>query len=321
MLPRRSLLATLSACAAAPARAGTQGQLRIGTQKGEPVLMAARQNHGFEALLQPLGIAVRWVEFEFGPPMLEAMRVGAIDIGATGDAPPVFAQAAHADLVYIAARPDGGKSLAILLPPGSELRTLADLRGQRIGFGRASSAHALTLAALEKAGIAYADIKPVMLGPADAAAAFAHGDLDAWAVWDPYVAVTEAVPGVRVLARSGDVGPANSFYLASRDFATSRGDVLRLVVQQLGRAGDWCDAHRDALAQLLTGSSGISLEAWQRAAGRGSFRTVPIDDTVLQQQQIVADRFAARRLIPGKVNVGDYAWREFPSSDRLNLHL
>jgi NitT/TauT family transport system substrate-binding protein/sulfonate transport system substrate-binding protein len=312
MLPRRALLAALPACAAAaaPARGDTPRQLRIGTQKGEPVLMAARQDHGFEALLQPLGIEVRWVEFEFGPPMLEAMRAGAIDIGATGDAPPVFAQAAHAELVYIAARPDGGKSLGILLPPGSQLRTLADLRGQRVGFGRASSAHALTLAALEKAGIAYADIRPVALGPADAAAAFAHGDLDAWAVWDPYVAVTEARPGVRVLARSGDIGPANSFYLASRDFATNHGDILRLVVQQLGRAGAWCDAHRDAVAQLLAGATGISLEAWRLATGRGSFRTVPIDDAVLRQQQIVADRFAALRLIPGPVNVRDYAWRE-----------
>jgi NitT/TauT family transport system substrate-binding protein/sulfonate transport system substrate-binding protein len=311
MLLRRSLLAALPVCAAAvPARADTPRQLRIGTQKGEPVLMAARQDHGFEALLQPLGIEVRWLEFEFGPPMLEAMRVGAIDIGATGDAPPVFAQAAHADLAHIAARPDGGKSLGILLPPGSELRTLADLRGKRIGFGRGSRAHALTLAALEKADIACADIKPVALGPADAAAAFAHGDLDAWAVWDPYVAVTEAKPGVRVLAGSGDIGPANSFYLVSRDYATRYGDILRLVVQQLGRAGAWCDAHRDAVSQLLAGATGISLDAWQRAVGRGSFRSVPIDDTALQQQQIVADRFAALRLIPGPVNVRDYAWRD-----------
>ena len=309
MLTRRSLLAALPASAAAAARAAAPKQLRVGYQKGEPLLVATKQNHGFETLLQPLGIEVQWVEFEFGPPMLEAMRVGAIDIGAVGDAPPVFAQAAQANLVYFATRPDSGNSSAILLPPGSELRTLADLRGKRIAFGRGSSAHSLTLAALEKAGIAYADIKPITLGPADAAAAFDHGDLDAWTVWDPYVAITEARPDVRVLARTRDIGPQNSFYLASRDYATHHADVLQLVVQQLGRTGEWCDTHRDAVAQLLSSATGIRLDAWQRASDRASFRSVPIDDTVLQQQQIVADRFAALRLIPAAVKVRDYVWR------------
>ncbi|MDB5402877.1 MAG: ssuA, partial [Rhodopila sp.] len=67
--------------------------LRVGFQKGEPVLMAARANKDLETLLAPKGISVEWVEFQFGLPMLEAMRVGGIDIGAVGDMPPIFAQA------------------------------------------------------------------------------------------------------------------------------------------------------------------------------------------------------------------------------------
>ncbi len=311
MLTRRSLLAALPAsvaCAGA-ARAATPKQLRIGYQKGEPVLVAAKQNHSFETKLQPLGIDVLWLEFEFGPPLLEAMRVGAIDIGGCGDAPPIFAQAAQADLVYIAARPDSGNSSAILLPPGSDVHRLADLRGKRIAFGRGSIAHSLTLAALEKAGIAYSDIKPIALGPADAAAAFAHGDLDAWAVWDPYVAITETRPGVRVLARTADIGPQNSFYMASRDYATRSGEVLGQVVQNLASVGAWCDANHDAVARLLSGGTGVSFDAWKRAADRGSFRSVPIDAAVLAQQQQVADRFYALRLIPAAVKVRDYAWQ------------
>jgi NitT/TauT family transport system substrate-binding protein/sulfonate transport system substrate-binding protein len=311
MLSRRSLLATLPAAVtgAAPARAASPGQLRIELQKGEPLLVAARQNRAFETLLEPLGIEVKWLEFEFGPPLLEAMQAGAIDIGATGDAPPVFAQAAHADIVYIAARPDSGNSYAILLPPGSTLRTLADLRGKRIAFGRGSSSHSLTLAALEKAGLAYSDIKPVTLGPADAAAAFEHGDLDAWTIWDPYAAITEGRPGVRALARTRDIGPQNNFYLANRTYAGSNGALIGRIVQNIVRTGEWCDAHPTEVAQLLASGTGIPLAAWRLAVARGSFRSVPIDDTVLQQQQIVADRFTAARLIPGAVNVRDYAWR------------
>ena len=150
MISRRTLLGSLPAAgigmAAARASAAPSKLLRVGFQKGEPILLAAKQNRSLETLLNPLGIEVQWVEFQFGPPMLEAMRVNAIDIGAVGDTPPVFAQAAHGDLLYIAAQRAGGQ--AILVPAGSTLQTLQNLKGKKIAFGRGSAAHSLTLAAL-----------------------------------------------------------------------------------------------------------------------------------------------------------------------------
>jgi sulfonate transport system substrate-binding protein len=183
----------------AQAGASAARLLRVGFQKGEPILLAAKQNRSLETLLNPLDIEVQWIEFQFGPPMLEAMRVNSVDIGAVGDTPPVFAQAAHGDLLYIAAQRSGGQ--AILVPPGSTLQTLHDLKARKVAFGRASSAHNLTLAALEKAGLTYDDIQPIYLGPADGGAAFERGAIDAWTIWDPYYALFETRPGVRTLAR------------------------------------------------------------------------------------------------------------------------
>ena len=113
MISRRHLFAALPAIGFAATRAGAAPSklVRIGFQKGEPILLAAKQNHSLETLLNPLGIDVQWVEFQFGPPMLEAMRVNAIDIGAVGDTPPVFAQAARGDLLYIAAQRAGGQAI------------------------------------------------------------------------------------------------------------------------------------------------------------------------------------------------------------------
>jgi sulfonate transport system substrate-binding protein len=128
------------------ARAAEAKALRVGTQKGEPVLMAARDNKDLEKLLAPKGIGVEWIEFQFGPPLLEAMRVGSVDVGAVGDTPPVFAQAAHGDLLYIAE--NQGAPQSILLPAGSGIRTLADLKGKKLAFGRGSSAHNFTLMTL-----------------------------------------------------------------------------------------------------------------------------------------------------------------------------
>jgi sulfonate transport system substrate-binding protein len=156
-------------------------EFRIGYQKNG-ILLVAKQQRLIEKRLEPLGISVKWVEFSFGPPLLEALNIGAIDYGTTGDAPPIFAQAAHANLVYVAALPAAGSGAAILVKDEASIHSLIDLKGKRVGFAKASSAHNLTIAALEKAGLSYSDITPVYLPPADAAAAFASGSIDAWTI-------------------------------------------------------------------------------------------------------------------------------------------
>ena len=311
MATRRQLLAwtatPLSGSVGRRARASA-AVLRIGFQKGEPVLVAAKQNRDFETLLNPLGIGVSWTEFAFGPPILEAMRVGSIDFGGVGDTPPIFAQAAHADLVYVAARPSTGDGSAVLVPPGSTLQSLHDLRGKKVAFARGSSAQNLTLAALEKAGLTFGDIEPVYLAPADAAAAFAHGDVDAWTIWDPYYAIAEARPGIRVLASSKDITPQNSFYLASRAYAAGAPQVIDKIVPALADVATWCDAHKSEVARLLSAGTGVPLPLMTRAVDRTSFRSVPMTDALVADQQRIADRFSNLHLITRKLNVPDYAW-------------
>lgn len=230
-LDRRRLLAAGLALAgtALPlrlARASEPGVLRIGYQKNG-ILAVAREQAAIEAALKPQGVSVRWVEFSFGPPLLEALNLGAIDFGQTGDAPPIFAQAAGANLVYAAAQPKGGSGSAILLPKGSSVATLADLKGKRVAFAKGSSAHNFTVAALEKAGLSYRDITPVLLAPADGAAAFAGGTIDAWTVWDPYFAIAEEGQGARILVQAQDITPTNNFFLANKGFAEERPEVLK----------------------------------------------------------------------------------------------
>ena len=309
MLSRRSLLAALPAIgvAAASASAASGKLLRIGFQKGEPILLAAKQQHRLEALLNPLGVDVQWIEFQFGPPLLEAMRVGAIDIGAVGDTPPVFAQAAHGDLLYIAVQRSGGQ--AILVPPGSPLQTLHDLKGRKVAFGRGSSAHNLTIAALEKGGLTYADIQPIYLGPADAGAAFERGAIDAWTIWDPYYALFETRPGVRVLAKWTDITEQNSFFMASRRYVEANASVISQLVGEFARMAAWAREHRPELAALVAKETGMPLDAVQRATERAPFEVLPMDDAIASTQQTVANRFRSLGLIPADIRIGDQVWK------------
>ena len=180
------------AARAAPSR------LRLGYQKNGSLVILRRQGT-LEALFAPRGTAVQWVEFPSGPPLLEALAAGAVDFGATGDTPPIFAQAAGTDLVYVGAQPLRGANSAILVHRDAPIHSLADLRGKRVAFTKGSSAHNVVLKALDRAGLKPADIQHVNLQPPDAAAAFRTRGIDAWSIWDPFFAVAELDPQTRVL--------------------------------------------------------------------------------------------------------------------------
>lgn len=315
MLSRRTLLSTtLAIAAAAPligaglARAEEAPKaLRIGYQKNG-ILLVAKTRKSLEEHFAADGVDVQWIEFAFGPPLLEALNAGSIDFGATGDTPPIFAQAAQADLVYAAASPAAGSGQGLVVPKTSTARTVADLKGTRIAVGKGSSAHNFLVAALQKAGLGWQDITPIYLAPADARAAFAGGSLDAWAIWDPYFAIAELEESARVIATSADVEPQNSYFLASKGFATDHSATLRDLVAELDRVGVWADAHHDEVSKLFADETGISLAAEQRSVDRSSFRLGPLTDVIVTQQQKIADRFAGLGLIPAPIVVRDIVW-------------
>ena len=166
------------------ARAATR-VVRIGFQKyGALILLKGRGL--LERQLKPLGYDVQWVEYPAGPQLLDGLNDGAIDFGATGEAPPIFAQAAGTPLVYVAHEPPAPQGEAILVQKNSAIRSLAELKGKKIALNRGSNVHYLLVKALEKAAIAYSDVETVFLPPDDARRAFDHGSVDAWAIWDPH---------------------------------------------------------------------------------------------------------------------------------------
>src|ERR1700722_1855987 len=261
----------------APAQADVR-EIRIGYQKNG-VLVIARQQAALEKHFASQGIAVKWLEFPSGPPMLEAMNAGSVDYGAVGDTPPIFAQSAGASIVYAAGQPTTNGQ-GILVQSHSSIRSIADLKGRRIGFTKGSSAHNLVVQTLEKAGLTYADITPVYLTPPDAGAAFASGSIDAWAVWDPYFAIGEIRQNGRILVNACDITRTNSFYIANRDFAKSHGPVLRQIIDVTISTAKWAEAHRDDVAKSLSDITGIPLDIQIVAANRSSFAVGPITDDI-----------------------------------------
>src|SRR4030081_2528910 len=180
-----AVLSMSTALAGVGATYGQEKVVRIGFQKyGKLVLLKSKGT--LEDRLKAAGYRVVWTEFPSGPPLLEALNVGAIDFGSTGETPPIFAQAAGAPLVYVAHEPPAPQGEAILVPQDSPIKTLADLKGKKIALNKGSNVHYLLVKALEKGGAKYSEIEPMFLAPADARAAFERGSVAAWVIWDPF---------------------------------------------------------------------------------------------------------------------------------------
>ncbi|MDU6451793.1 MAG: aliphatic sulfonate ABC transporter substrate-binding protein, partial [Enterobacter hormaechei] len=194
---RIGLAGLLAVASLAQAAEKAPESLRIGYQKGSVSMVLAKSHALLEKRFPETKFS--WVEFPAGPQMLEALNVGSIDLGSTGDIPPIFAQAAGADLVYVGVEPAKPKAEVILVPENSEIKSVADLKGRKVAFQKGSSSHNLLLRALQEAGLKFTDIQPVYLTPADARAAFQQKNVDAWAIWDPYYSAALLQGGVRVL--------------------------------------------------------------------------------------------------------------------------
>jgi len=311
-----SLAATLLVGAFAAGHAEAADKVvRIAHQKLS-TLALLRTTGQLEEKLKALGYKVTWTEFPAGPQLLEALNVGAVDFGHTGEAPPVFAQAAGANLLYVGYEPSSPTSEAILVPNGSAITSVADLRGKRVALNKGSNVHYLLVRALEQAGLRYSDIKPVFLPPADARAAFVAGSVDAWVIWDPFRAAAEATANARMLQDGTDLVANHEFYLASKPFATENPQVVAAVLAAVAEEGERINHAIPQVAAQFSQSVGIPEPILETALKRTAFGAKPINAEVAAQQQNIADAFFKLGLIPKAIRIGDAVPADLASAGR-----
>ncbi len=285
--------------------------LRIGVQK-YGTLIIARELRALEKKFAGAGVAIEWDEFPGGPQMLEALGAGRLDFGTMGEAPPVFSQAAGAPILYVGNEPAVPQGEAILVAKESPIRTLADLEGKRIALNKGSNVHYLLVQALAKGGVDLANVTPVYLAPADGRAAFERGAVDAWVIWDPFLAAAEAATEARELTDATGLAPNRQFYIATQAFAADHADLLRSLLGTVREVDAWAKAHQPETVALLSRRTGIPEEALAPAVARLGYGETALDAQTIADQQKIADTFLALGLIPKPIRIADAVWNDGP---------
>ena len=305
---RRGLVALFAAAVSFGAVTQAQADaLRIGYQK-YGTLMLLKAKGTLEKRLAEQGVDVQWTEFPGGPQLLEGLNVGSIDFGVTGETPPVFAQAAGADLLYVAFEPPAPTSEAILVPKDSPIKSVQDLKGKKVVLNKGSNVHYLLVRALEDAGLKYTDIQTVFLPPADARAAFERGSVDAWVIWDPYQAAAEQQLQARTLRDATGIADNHQFYLATKPYAEQHPKVIETLVDEVRNIGEWAKAHPEEVTQQVAPLLGLSPEITFTADKRQGYGAQVLTPEVVNAQQKIADTFHQLKLIPKPLVIKDVIW-------------
>ena len=277
--------------------------LVVGDQKGTSA----------QALLRAAGLdhtpyRIEWKEFTSGPPILEALNAGAVHVGMVGNTPPLFAAAAGGKFKVVSATSYTAKGDVILVPKGSPLKSVSDLKGRTVAVAEGSSANYDLLAQLDKAGLKYGDVKVQNLQPADALAAFSSSHVDAWATWEPYASQAEVDNGARVLATGEGLLNGLNFQVASDDAIgdTATSAALQDYLNRITKAQLWASDHQQEWSKVWAEQTGLSPQITLAAAKNRPVTAVPVDDSVVASEQKMADAFTGAGLIPDSVDVSGY---------------
>ncbi|MEU6129648.1 ABC transporter substrate-binding protein [Saccharopolyspora sp. NPDC047091] len=282
-------------------------RLRVGDQKGNS-----------QSLLRSAGLdrapyAIEWATFTSGPPLLEAASAGAIDIGGVGNTPPLFAAAAKREVKVVSASKGNVTSDALIVPRDSPLRRVEDLRGKKIALARGSSAHGQVLLSLRKVGLTPDDVQLVILQPADALGAFNGGEVDAWAIWDPYFAQVQLETGAKVLTDGTGISNGLDFQVASDEALAdaAKNTALADYVVRVAQAQLFSDSHRAERARAWAEDTGLPIEVTRRATDAGPNLPIPLDDAVVRSSQELADAFVQAGEIPRSFDFAEYVDTRF----------
>lgn len=287
---------------AKPASSPAGVTLRVGVQKDGIRSMLERSGQ-----LKDVPYKIGFSVFAFGPPLVEAAGADKIDVAGVGSTPPIFGAAAKSDFRAIATIQYHNKSDdGILVPKDSDITSPEQLKGKKIAVAKGSSAHGLVLKLLNRIGLKPSDVQIVFLAPADGLAAFSTRQVDAWAVWHPYIAQAEA-DGARSIAGGPPDEYGHSFEIASSKAVADpkRAAALKDYVSRLQKAFAWAAKHPDQWAEGWSKEAGLPLAVTKVAARARAADIEPIDGATVSHQQALADRLTEDKVLPNDIKFND----------------
>lgn len=295
--------------------------VQIGVQGSGGLFGKAREEKWFESEFEKLGVKVEWSEFQSGPPMTEAMASNKLDFAGLGNMPVVAAQAADIPFKVISQGLEGKKNVAIILPPDSQITSLADLKGKKVAVAKGSNAYNFLYRGLNEAGLKDTDLEIIQLQPDEAQPAFESGGVDAWATWDPYITINTLTGKAKVLIDGEQLGVLSpSFYIVREGFAEKYPELVTLYLKVFNKAIAWEEENQEEALERYAAERNIPVDVIKGILDRSKTINIPVSDEIVAELQQTADFQYEIQNIRKKIDVSkitDNQYIEAAIKDRL----
>jgi sulfonate transport system substrate-binding protein len=313
---------TSSASSAAVTTATTTATVAGTKSGGKPLVVGDQAGTGAQAILQAAGLLhklpfpVKFADFTSGPPILQALSAGSLDLGGVGNAPPVFAAAGGDKIAIVGALRNNTRNTGLLVPKGSAITSVKQLKGKSIAVAQGSSADYHLLSTLTKAGLTPHDVQLVYLQPAQGLAAFISGSVAAWDIWPPFIEQAETLKGARNIADGQGLNGNYSYVVASKSAIADPvlNKEITEYLAELNKAHVWADSHPAQWAKSWAAATGLPDAVMVKAAADNTQTPVPVDGTIAAAEQGLLAGFATAGLIPKSYSFTPYISSAFNAS-------
>ncbi|MDT0170725.1 aliphatic sulfonate ABC transporter substrate-binding protein [Pseudarthrobacter sp. BRE9] len=240
-----------SAAAAGSSKGGT---LNIDFATYNPLSLVIKKQGWLEASLKDRGVSVNWVQSAGSNKANEALRSGAIDVGSTAGSAALLARANGSEIkaIDIFSQPEWA---ALVAPAGSDITSVADLKGKSVAATKGTDPYFFLLQALEQAGLKPGDVTVQNLQHADGRTALENGSVQAWSGLDPIMAGAEQ-KGAKLFYRNLDFN-TYGFLNATESFLKNKPELAQAVVNAYEKARAWAAQNPDQTAQILADAAGL----------------------------------------------------------------
>ncbi|MFP3563994.1 taurine ABC transporter substrate-binding protein [Paraburkholderia sp. SIMBA_030] len=182
------------------------------------------------------GYKVTYRKLGSGADVIRGLASGSVQLGEAGSSPIASGLSQGVDISLFWILDNINDAEALVARNGSNVTSVAGLKGKKIGVPFVSTSHFHTLVALQNAGVNPSDVKVVNLRPPELAAAWERGDIDATYIWDPVLAKVKK--NGKVLITSGQVAQQTGKatfdgFVVDRKFASQNAEFVARFVKVL----------------------------------------------------------------------------------------
>lgn len=202
-------------------------------------------------------IEVVFTEFESGPPENEAFASGLQDVGVMGNVPAISGIAAGQKRSIIGIAYNGEQTEAVLVPNDSDIKSVQDLKGKKIGLVVGSIAQNLLYNLLEENGLSISDVELINLATGEQEVALSTGQVDAVATWEPTISKIQAEGVGTVLVDGTGVFLGENPIIARTEYVEQNPEIVQIFLNEYKKAAEQIKADPQTYAAKYAESLGI----------------------------------------------------------------